>query len=111
MTETAPHVPNPLSMVRTWIRDLAPFWVLLLGGAVGYVMNAVQVEAASKVDLANIKADVAALQEQSRRMPAAEQIVTKAQFDEVIKRLDERTEAISQDVKYLRDREEMRAER
>ncbi len=43
-----------------------------------------------------------------RAMPEPGQIVTKDQLTEIVRRLDERTEQISQDVQYLRQREERR---
>jgi hypothetical protein len=80
---------------------LIPFFV----GAFGFAAGAMRSDASHETELEQMRPDI----QKIRAMPDPSQVVTKDQLTEIVRRLDERTETISQDVKYLREREEKRS--
>ena|ERR1035437_6916428 len=70
----------------------------------GFALGSVRAESSQGAQLREMRADI----QKVRAMPDPSQIVTKDQLVEIVKRLDERTSQISQDVQYLRLREEKR---
>ena len=94
---------------RDWgrlARELIIPVILSIGtGILCFVLGTVRAESAQQTQLEEIRMDI----QKIRAMPEPDQVVTKDQLVEIVKRLDERTEQISQDVQYLREREEQRA--
>jgi hypothetical protein len=91
---------------KSWAKAIVPIvlsFVLVAG--FGFVVGSVRAESAAETKWDEIKPDIQKL----RAMPDPSQVVTKDQFGEVVKRLDERTEQISLDVQFLRQRAESRS--
>jgi hypothetical protein len=72
----------------------------------GFALGTVREQAEQQTQIQDIRADIAKI----RAMPDPAQVVTKDQLSEIVRRLDDRTEQISQDVQYLRQREEKRGQ-
>jgi hypothetical protein len=69
--------------------------------AIGSATN----DAAQRTQLEEMRQDI----QKVRAMPSPDQVVTKDQLTEIVRRLDDRTVQISRDVEYLREREERRS--
>lgn len=84
---------------------LLPIGLAVGTGVLCFVLGTVRAESAQQTQIEEMKQDI----QKIRQMPDPSQVVTKDQLTEIVRRLDERTEKISQDVQYLREREEKRA--
>ena len=88
------------------LRDvLIPIALPIATGVLCFALGTVRSQSAQETQLEEIRLDI----QKIRTMPEPSQVVTKDQLTEIIRRLDERTEKISQDVQYLREREEKRS--
>ena len=81
-----------------------PVAVAIATGVLCFALGTVRAQSAQEAELDAIRPDI----QKIRAMPEPSQVVTKDQLTEIVRRLDERTEQISQDVQYLRQREEKR---
>lgn len=89
------------------IRDVViPIGISVGTGILCFVIGTTRAESAHEIQLDEIRLDI----QKIRAMPEPDQVVTKDELTEIVKRLDERTQQISQDVQYLREREEKRAQ-
>lgn len=84
---------------------LLPIALAAATGLIAFALGTARADSAQEVQLQGIQQDI----QKVRAMPSPDQIVTKDQLTEIVRRLDERTELISRDVQYLREREEKRA--
>lgn len=90
---------------RTWLGRIAiPLALCVATGACSFALGTVRAESEQAVEIQDLRGDVQKL----RAMPEPAQVVTKDQLTEIVRRLDERTAQISQDVQYLRQHEERR---
>jgi hypothetical protein len=85
-------------------RFILPIALCVVTSAVGFAFGVERCQSEQQTQLQDIRADI----EKIRSMPDPSQVVTKDQLTEIVRRLDERTEQIGQDVQYLRQREERR---
>jgi|SRR6185437_9504040 len=87
------------------LKDIViPVAVAIATGVLCFALGTVRAQSAQETELDAIRLDI----QKIRSMPEPSQVVTKDQLTEIVRRLDERTEQISQDVQYLRQREEKR---
>jgi Tfp pilus assembly protein PilN len=84
---------------------LTSILIPLVAALISFALGTVRADSAHETELQDIRLDV----QKIRAMPDPSQVVTKDQLTEIVRRLDERTEQISQDVQYLRQHEEKRA--
>jgi hypothetical protein len=77
----------------------------ICSGCLAFAIGSATNDAAQRVQIEEMRQDI----QKVRAIPSPEQLVTKDQLTEIIRRLDERTEQISRDVNYLREREERRS--
>lgn len=89
---------------KGWAKVLAPVAALMLASGLSFVMGDIRAQSASDTKWTEIAPDIQKL----RSMPDPGQVVTKDQLSEIVRRLDQKTDQISDDVRYLREREEKR---
>jgi hypothetical protein len=98
------HVEKPQE--SKFIRHiLVPVLIPLFSALIGFALASSRADSAHDVELQGIQQDI----QKVRAMPSPDQIVTKDQLTEIVRRLDDRTAQISRDVEYLREREEKRS--
>jgi hypothetical protein len=78
--------------------------VPIVTGILCFALGTVNAESASRTEIEGMRQDI----QKIRAMPEPSQVVTKDQFLEMERRLDERTMSISQDVQYIRQQLERR---
>jgi hypothetical protein len=89
-----------------FLKDVViPVAVAIATGVLCFALGTVRAQSAQETELDAIRLDI----QKIRAMPEPSQVVTKDQLTEIVRRLDQRTEQISQDVQYLRQREEKRS--
>ncbi len=84
---------------------VAPILLFILGGLLGFVVQSVRADSTSETEIRAMKVQLATLQEQQKYYLPADKLVTKEQFAEVVKRLDEKTDRIEKGVNTLLDRQ------
>ncbi len=92
MSEPTVRAPSAFA----WFTKLTPILLMLLGAVLGFVAQSVRADSTSETEIREIKAQVEVLQKQQKN-----EFVTKEQFSEVIKRLDEKTDRIENGVNRL----------
>lgn len=93
---------------KSWAKTIVPVLAVILVAICGFVIGNVRAQTAAETSdntrWEEIRPDI----QKIRAMPDPGQVVTKDQLTEIIKRLDDTTQNIRDDVQYLRQREEKR---
>lgn len=84
---------------------LLPVFLSICSALVAFALGSVRADTQHETQLQEMRLDI----QKIRAMPSPDQVVTKDQLTEIIRRLDERTLQIGRDVEYLREREERRS--